>query len=68
MAVDIPQLVQLGTTLLDLFERYQTARAELADSADDTVAELDAKIDAAFARIADKKAATDAALDEAAKR
>jgi hypothetical protein len=68
MAVNPADVISLGFQLLDLYDRYQAARAELADAKDDTLAELDAKIDAAFTRIAEKKAATDEALDRAAQR
>jgi hypothetical protein len=60
-------VITLGFTLLDAFERFQSARAAFGDAQDDTVDELDAKIAAAFDRIAVKKAATDEALDRAAK-
>lgn len=68
MPANVTAVIGLGLTLLDLFEQYQAARAQLDDAADDTVLELDAKIEAAFARIAEKKAATDAALDKAAEQ
>lgn len=68
MAVEVAAVLNLGFAALDAWDRYQAARADVADAKDDSLAELDAKIEAVFARIAEKKSAADVALDEAAKK